>query len=244
MNKNKKTHNNEEKMKTPNHQTEEVKKDQDCGCHGDQKNNASQEESKNNQPEKSSKKDCDGCDKKKDEQSSSNSHDKDNSSSKKDEKDLQAELLQLKTEFINEKLKSQADLENLKKRLQKEKLADVKYASMNLITDILVPLERLGQVLEMPTEDEMLQKFLFGFKMINKQINDVLEKDGVVEIKALGEKFDPKYHHAVEKISDEKQPNGVNVVVLQKGFLYKDKIIKPAMVKVNEWSENKNGENK
>ncbi|WP_017192935.1 nucleotide exchange factor GrpE [Italian clover phyllody phytoplasma] len=244
MNKNKKTHKNEEKMKKPNHQTEEVQKDQDCGCQGDKKDNASQEESKNNQPEKSSKKDCDGCDKKKDEQSSSNSHDKDNSSSKKDEKDLQAELLQLKTELINEKLKSQADLENLKKRLQKEKVADVKYASMNLITDMLVPLEQLGQVLEMPTEDEMLQKFLFGFKMINKQINDVLEKDGVVEIKALGEKFDPKYHHAVEKISDVKQPNDVNVVVLQKGFLYKDKIIKPAMVKVNEWSENKNGENK
>ncbi|WEK82562.1 MAG: molecular chaperone GrpE (heat shock protein) [Candidatus Phytoplasma pruni] len=243
MNKNKKTHNNEEKMKKSNHQTEEVKKDQDCGCQDNKKDNASQEESKNNQPEKFSKEDCDGCDKKKDEQSSSNSHDKDNSSSK-DEKDLQAELLQLKTELINEKLKSQADLENLKKRLQKEKVADVKYASMNLITDMLVPLEQLGQVLEMPTEDEMLQKFLFGFKMINKQINDVLEKDGVAEIKALGEKFDPKYHHAVEKISDEKQPNGVNVAVLQKGFLYKDKIIKPAMVKINEWSENKNGENK
>ncbi|XXP77300.1 MAG: nucleotide exchange factor GrpE [Lettuce witches'-broom phytoplasma] len=243
MNKNKKTHNNEEKMKKPNHQTEEVKKNQDCGCQGDKKDNASQEESKNNQPEKSSKEDCDGCDKKKDEKSSSNSRDKDNSSYK-DEKDLQVELLQLKTELINEKLKSQADLENLKKRLQKEKLADVKYASMNLITDMLVPLEQLGQVLEMPTKDEMLQKFLFGFKMINKQMNDVLEKDGVVEMKALGEKFDPKYHHAVEKISDEKQPNGVNVAVLQKGFLYKDKIIKPAMVKVNEWSENKNGENK
>ncbi len=243
MNKNKKTHKNEEKMNKPNHQTEEVKKDQDCGCQGDKKDNASQQESKKNQPEKSSQEDCDGCDKKKDEQSSSNSGDKDNSSSQ-DEKDLETELLQLKNELINEKLKSQADLENLKKRLQKEKVAEVKYASMNLITDMLVPLEQLGQVLEMPTEDEMLQKFLLGFKMINKQINDVLEKDGVVEMKALGEKFDPKYHHAVEKISDEKQPNGVNVAVLQKGFLYKDKIIKPAMVKVNEWSENKNGENK
>ncbi|MDV3182724.1 MAG: nucleotide exchange factor GrpE, partial [Candidatus Phytoplasma australasiaticum] len=56
----------------------------------------------------------------------------------------------------------------------------------------------------------------------------------------LRDKFDPNFHYALEKISDLKQPNGINVLVLQKGFLYKDLVIKPAMVKVNEWSDKNN----
>lgn len=79
--------------------------------------------------------------------------------------------------------------------------------------------------------------------MIHQQIKEILNKDGVKEIKALGEKFNPEFHHAIEKISDKNKPDGVNVAVLQKGFIYKDLVIKPVMVKVNEWSKEKN-ENK
>lgn len=150
---------------------------------------------------------------------------------------------ELKDKVNTEKLKYQAELDNFRKRIQKEKELAIKYSSVDLIRDILVPFEQLEKVLEMPAEDPLLQKFLSGFKMIQKQVKEILEKNGVKEIKTLGEVFNPEFHYAVEKISDRNQPNGVNVMVLQKGFLYKDLVLKPAMVKINEWSEN-NDKNK
>lgn len=150
---------------------------------------------------------------------------------------------ELKDKVNREKLKYQAELDNFRKRIQKEKELAIKYSSIDFIRDILVPFEQLEKVLEMPSEDPLLQKFLSGFKMIQKQVKEILEKNGVKEIKSLGELFNPEFHYAVEKISDRNQPNGVNIMVLQKGFLYKDLVLKPAMVKINEWSENKN-ENK
>ncbi|MGM1458852.1 MAG: nucleotide exchange factor GrpE, partial [Columbia Basin potato purple top phytoplasma] len=99
------------------------------------------------------------------------------------------------------------------------------------------------KVLEISPKEPLLKNFLLGFKMIYQQIKDILHKEGVQEIKALGKVFDPKFHHAVEKISDKNQANGINLAVLQKGFLYKDLVIRPVMVKINEWSDETN-ENK
>ncbi|AYJ01236.1 nucleotide exchange factor GrpE [Candidatus Phytoplasma ziziphi] len=160
-----------------------------------------------------------------------------------EKKQLQENLSEITNKYDNDKLKYQADLENFQKRIQKEKIHSLKYASMNLITEMLVPLEQLEKALEMTTEEPLLKNFLLGFKMIFKQTKDILHKDGVQEIKALGEKFNPEFHHAIEKISDKNKPNGINLAVIEKGFLYKDLVIKPAMVKINEWSDNSN-ENK
>ncbi|MDV3166932.1 MAG: nucleotide exchange factor GrpE [Vigna little leaf phytoplasma] len=137
-----------------------------------------------------------------------------------------------------ERLKYQAELDNFNKRIQKEKDTALKYASMDLIRELLSPLEQFEKVLEIPTEDPLLQKFLSGFKMIQQQIKEILEKEGVKEIKTLGEPFNPDFHYAVDKESDFNKPNGINLAVLQKGFLYKDLVLKPSMVKINEWSEN------
>ncbi len=79
--------------------------------------------------------------------------------------------------------------------------------------------------------------------MLNQQFIQVLEQEGVMEIKALNEAFDPNKHHAVEKIKDESKPRGQIVEVLQRGYMYKERILRPAMVKVNEWSD-ENGEDK
>jgi len=189
------------------------------------------------------------CDKNKDNQKCTNDcselvNDKEEIEKLKIEnKQLQENLLEITKKYANEKLKYQADLDNFQKRIQKEKMHSLKYASMNLITEMLAPLEQLEKALEMPTEEPLLKNFLLGFKMIFKQTKDILNKDGVQEIKALGEKFNPEFHHAIEKISDKNKPNGINLAVIEKGFLYKDLVIKPAMVKINEWSDNSN-ENK
>lgn len=113
-----------------------------------------------------------------------------------------------------------------------------------MIKEILTPFEQLEKVTSIDTDDISLKNFLLGFKIIYQKMKEILEKNGVQEIKALGEKFNPEIHYAVNKISDKNQPNNTNVLVIQKGFFYKDIILKPAMVKVNEWSDKCDEENK
>ena len=85
---------------------------------------------------------------------------------------------------------------------------------------------------EDPTDE--ISRFLEGFKMIYTNLLNVLNKCEVKEIAADGVEFDPKYHQAVLTEKDENKPSGVVLEVLQKGYMYKDKVIRPAMVKVNE----------
>ncbi|MDV3166367.1 MAG: nucleotide exchange factor GrpE ['Waltheria sp.' little leaf phytoplasma] len=153
---------------------------------------------------------------------------------------LKRDLQEVNQQRTNDNLKYLADFDNFKKRITVQTNREIKYALTDFIKNILVPLEQFEKVLEMPNVDESVKSFLLGFKMIHKQVKDILQKEGVEEIKALGVKFDPNFHYALEKISDSKQPNGINISVLQKGFLYKDLVIKPAMVRVNEWSDKNN----
>jgi molecular chaperone GrpE len=156
----------------------------------------------------------------------------------------QVEQLELELKNYKDKLlRNAAELENFKKRMNQERINDRKYASKNLITDILSPLEQMNKVVNMDTDNDLLKNFLIGFKMINDQFYSILEQDGLKEIDALNKPFDPKLHHAIENICDLDQPNGINLEVVSKGYTYKEQILRPAMVKVNEWSE-ENGKNK
>lgn len=148
-------------------------------------------------------------------------------------KELEDEIAALK----NDLLRNQADFENFKKRMNQERITDRKYAAMDLIHDLLIPLDQLRKVVSMEVDDPMLKNYLIGFKMINDQIYDQLEANGLKEIKALGETFDPKVHHAVEKDNNSDVENNIITEEIQKGYMYKDRILRPAMVKVNEWSE-------
>ncbi len=138
-------------------------------------------------------------------------------------------------------LRNAAELENFKKRIHAERIQERKYASKNLIGDILNPLDQMNKVVNMPTEDPILKNFLIGFKMINDSLYNVLISDGLKEIDALNQPFNPNYHYAIEKVSHKEKPNGINLEVIQKGYTYKDQLLRPAMVKINEWSEEENG---
>ncbi len=147
--------------------------------------------------------------------------------------DLEAEVQELKHDL----LRNQADFENFKKRINQERIQDRKYAGMDIIHDLLIPIDQLNKVVSMEVSDEVLKNYLLGFKMINDQIYQTLEDNGVTPIKSIGEKFDPKVHYAVEKDSNKELENGIITEEIQKGYMYKDRIIRPAMVKVNEWSD-------
>jgi len=157
-------------------------------------------------------------------------------SSKDEIKRLSEEVERYKEDY----LRSMAELENFKKRMNEEKIKDRKYAATTLIHNILVPLEQLKKVVAMKPEDERIKNFLIGFKMISDKIFEILKLEGLVEIEALNQKFNPEFHYAVEKAHDNTKENGIVIEVIQDGYMYKDRILKPAMVKINEWSENNN----
>ena len=158
---------------------------------------------------------------------------------KKEKRNKLKEKLELQ-EAINAQLKDKllrnaAELENFKRRTNEERIKDRKYASCDLVTDLVSILQNLDKCVNMETTDPVLTNFLIGFKMINNQLFDRLYQDGLEEIKVeKGMAFDPNIHHAIETTEVEGVESNIITEVVQKGYKYKDRIIKPAMVKVNK----------
>ncbi|MBP5446379.1 MAG: nucleotide exchange factor GrpE [Acholeplasmatales bacterium] len=138
-------------------------------------------------------------------------------------------------ELKDKLLRNAAELENFKRRTNEERIKERKYASCDLVTDLVSILTNLDKCVNMETEDPMLKNFLIGFKMINNQLFDRLVQDGLEEIKAnKGDAFDPNLHHAIETTEIEGVESNTITEVVQKGYKYKERVIKPAMVKVNK----------
>ena len=133
-------------------------------------------------------------------------------------------------------LRNQAELQNYKRRREEETAKMMKYKDEDLIKEFLVVLDNFERAIKMDDDDltDEVSRFLEGFKLIYSNTVNILNKYEVKEIEAEGVEFDPDYHHAVLTEHDENKPAGVVLEVLQKGYMYKDKVIRPAMVKVNE----------
>lgn len=129
-----------------------------------------------------------------------------------------------------------AELLNYKKRKDLEVSSMLKYANSDIILEMLSIVDDLERAIKLDDNilDDEVSKFLSGIKIIYSRLVSILEKYEVKEIDALNKEFDPTYHQAVltEKVEGVK-PNIV-VEVLQKGYMYKDKVIRHTMVKVSE----------
>ena len=134
----------------------------------------------------------------------------------------------------NDYLRALAELENYKKRINDERNRERKYANQSLLEELIAGFDIFDKALNMKTDNEELKNFLLGFQMINKNFKDVLEKNGVKKIKALGEKFDPRFHHAVETTYDENEEEGKIIQEMQTGYMYKDRVLRVSLVKVNQ----------
>lgn len=133
-------------------------------------------------------------------------------------------------DILNDKyLRVCAEYDNFRKRSLKEKEGIYGDVRSNVVTSFLPVYDNLVRALETKTEDEAYRK---GVEMIMNQFNQTLEKLGVSEIPALGEKFNPELHNAVMHVDDESKGENEIVEVFQKGFKLGDKIIRFAMVKV------------
>lgn len=143
---------------------------------------------------------------------------------------LQSEVAKLKNDFA----RAYADTENMKKRLTKEADNAKKYRFKDSALELLPIVDNMAMALNVQTEDETLLNYVKGFEMIYKQFLSVLDKEGVKEIEADGKPFD---HNTMQALMQEKQDgveSGIVLEVLQKGYMLKDRILRPALVKVSE----------
>ena len=133
-------------------------------------------------------------------------------------------------------LRSQAELLNYKKRKDEETARILKYAETDILEGFLPILDNFERAISMDDNNfgDETSKFLEGFRMVYNQTRSLLEKFEVKEIECLGKEFDPSVAQAVVVEKDESKESGIVLEVFQKGYMYKDRILRLAMVKVNE----------
>lgn len=139
-------------------------------------------------------------------------------------------------ELENKALLSQAEMINYRRRKDEEVSRMLKYANEDIVTELLQTVDNFERAIKMDDknlEDEV-SKFLEGFKMIYCHLVSTLEKYDVKAIDGSNKEFDPTYHQAVMTEHADGVESGMVLEVLQKGYLLKDKVIRPAMVKVSE----------
>lgn len=157
---------------------------------------------------------------------------------KKDKKkNKELEKLQQENSVLNDKLlRVTAEMQNMKRRYEEEISRIYRYEGETFIKKTLVMLDNFERAISMDDDnlDDEVSKFLNGFKLIYNELKKNLEETGVKEIECLDKPFNPEMMEAVmtEKVVD-KESNIVTSVML-KGYTYNDKVIRPAMVKVNE----------
>jgi len=154
---------------------------------------------------------------------------------KKKKRDEVQELIEQNKMLENDLLRSKADFINYRKRLEEEQSRLLKYCNEDIIKSLLPVLDNFERAINMDDDNltDEVSKFLAGFKMIYCNLVNILKNNEVIEIDGNNKPFDPIYHEAImtEKTDME---SGMVIEVLQKGYIYKGKVIRPAMVKVSE----------
>ena len=139
---------------------------------------------------------------------------------------LRAENEKLKDQF----LRSRADFENYRRRMEKEKTEFRRYAVADTLRDLLPVLDNFERALSVSTAS--VEDFKTGIEMIARQLADVLERQGLQTLDPAGEPFDPLFHEAIARVeTDEAEPNSV-FDVMQKGYMLHERLLRPAMVRV------------
>lgn len=147
-----------------------------------------------------------------------------------------AELAKAKAEaeeYQQRYLRAQADFDNFRRRTLKEKEELAKYASAKLVTALLPVLDNFERALATEQASSEAESFIKGVDMIFRQLGQVLEQEGVKPMEAVGQPFNPEFHQAVMTVDTDEYEEGIVVEELQKGYMLKDKVLRPAMVKVS-----------
>ena len=151
-----------------------------------------------------------------------------------EEDNLKEEIRILK----EEKIRVLAEMENLRKRFDREKIDSIKYGSVNFARDILSPGDNLERALSAINKEEdhskSIKNLIEGLLMVKKELATVLEKNGITKIDTLNKKFDPNLHQAMMEVENNDLDEGIIVQEIQTGYLMHDRLLRPAMVGVSK----------
>lgn len=134
----------------------------------------------------------------------------------------------------NRYLRLQADFDNFRRRTRLDQEASEKYRAQKLITDLLPALDNFERAMKVEADNDQTKSLLQGMEMVYRSLVDALNKEGVEPIEAVGKEFDPHQHQAVMQGEDENYGSNIVTEEYQKGYLLKDRVIRPSMVKVNQ----------
>lgn len=135
-------------------------------------------------------------------------------------------------EYLDKLQRTAAEFDNFKRRSVKEKEALYVDAVSDVVSSFLPVIDNVERALQAISADSSAQSLKDGVEMVFKQFKDTMKNIGVEEIKALNETFDPMVHNAVMHVDDDSFGHSVVVEEFQKGYIYKDKVIRYSMVKV------------
>ena len=135
-------------------------------------------------------------------------------------------------ELSNRLLRLQADFDNFRKRTEKEKSTMYEMGAKDIIERMLPVVDNFERGLASIPESEKNTAFAEGMEKIYKQFQKVLEDAGVKAIEAAGQPFDPNFHNAVMHVEDESLGENIVAEELQKGYMYRDSVVRHSMVKV------------
>lgn len=150
-----------------------------------------------------------------------------------DAKELQ-EAKALADEHYQRYLRAQADFDNFRRRTLKEKEDLAKFASMKLVSDLVPVLDNFERAIATNTADSATDSFAKGVDMIYRQFLGVLEQEGLAAMNVVGQPFNPELHQAVMQVESDGYEEGIVVEELQKGYTLKERVLRPAMVKVSK----------
>lgn len=149
---------------------------------------------------------------------------------------LKSEVQRLQTladDYQQRSLRTQADFDNFRKRTQKEKEDFAKYASSKLITELLPIIDNFERAISAAGDIADNDSFAKGVGMIFRQLEGVLKAEGLEPMEAVGQPFNPEFHQAIMQVESDEHEEGIVVEEVQKGYMLKDRVLRPAMVKVS-----------
>ena len=148
---------------------------------------------------------------------------------KKNKKDKKDEKIE---ELTDKVVRQMAEFDNFRKRTEKEKSQMYEIGAKDIIDKILPVIDNFERGLSVVPEDKKDDSFVLGMEMIYKQLMTTLESAGVKVIEAVGQEFNPDFHNAVMHVEDDEVGENIVVEEFQKGYMYRDSVVRYSMVKV------------
>lgn len=169
---------------------------------------------------------CDECESESEQSNNSCLKEVEEIKAKLEEKSKQCE------EYFDKLQRTAAEFDNFKKRTAKEKEALYSDATSEVVAAFLSVVDNLERAIEAANKEANVNSLKDGVELVYRQFKDVLQKLNVEVIEAVGNEFDPNLHNAVSHVDDEQYGNNIIVEEFQKGYIYKDKVVRYSMVKV------------